>query len=84
MNEQARIVSATLIEQIDNLNHIASEFSNFAKMPAAENEVFDLTEVVQSVVNLFNEERKTILPFEATHDHCVGICRQKPGAARVE
>ena len=31
-------VTQTLIEQIDNLSKIASEFSNFAKLPAPENE----------------------------------------------
>jgi nitrogen fixation/metabolism regulation signal transduction histidine kinase len=56
VEQLANRVSATLIEQIDNLNHIASEFSNFAKMPSVENEVFDIADVARSVVHLFNEE----------------------------
>ncbi|HLF62442.1 MAG TPA: ATP-binding protein [Saprospiraceae bacterium] len=48
-------VSHTLIEQIDNLSNIASEFSNFAKMPQAENEKVLLNDVVASVHDLFRK-----------------------------
>ena len=50
-------VSGTLIEQIDNLAQIASEFSNFAKMPRAENQKILLTQLVQSVFDLFSNEQ---------------------------
>ncbi len=50
-------VSNTLVEQIDNLSHIATEFSNFAKMPRAENEHFVINNLVQSVYDLFSERR---------------------------
>ena len=49
-------VSQTLIEQIDGLSKIASEFSNFAKMPRAENESFVINDLVVSVYDLFNED----------------------------
>jgi nitrogen fixation/metabolism regulation signal transduction histidine kinase len=48
-------VSSTLIEQIENLSNIASEFSNFAKMPQAENEKVLLNDVVASVHDLFRK-----------------------------
>jgi two-component system nitrogen regulation sensor histidine kinase NtrY len=48
-------VSATLIEQIDSLARIATEFSNFAKMPTAENEYLSINHLVKSVYNLFSE-----------------------------
>lgn len=48
-------VSKTLIEQIDNLTHIASEFSSYAKMPQALNEVFVINDVVASVHDLFRK-----------------------------
>jgi two-component system nitrogen regulation sensor histidine kinase NtrY len=48
-------VSSTLIEQIDNLSSIASEFSNFAKMPQADNEKVLLNDVVASVHDLFRK-----------------------------
>ncbi|MEM6966073.1 MAG: HAMP domain-containing sensor histidine kinase [Bacteroidota bacterium] len=48
-------VSGTLIEQIDNLASIASEFSNFAKMPRADNQKLMVNDLVQSVFDFFNE-----------------------------
>jgi len=48
-------VSATIIEQIDNLSHIASEFSNFGKLPSATNEKIILNDVVSSVHDLFRK-----------------------------
>lgn len=48
-----RRVANTLIEQIDGLSRIASDFSNFAKMPQPENSRFQLHEVIQSVFELF-------------------------------
>jgi signal transduction histidine kinase len=50
-------VSATLIEQIESLAQIATEFSNFAKMPKAENSIFSLNYLAASVHHLFANER---------------------------
>ncbi|HYX05156.1 MAG TPA: ATP-binding protein, partial [Bacteroidales bacterium] len=46
-------VSKTIIEQIDNLSAIATEFSNFAKMPRATNKKINLLEVISSVLQLY-------------------------------
>ncbi|HNR09505.1 MAG TPA: HAMP domain-containing sensor histidine kinase, partial [Saprospiraceae bacterium] len=48
-------VTQTLIEQIENLSKIASEFSNFAKLPAPENEKLVMNEVVTSTHDLFRK-----------------------------
>ena len=48
-------VSKSLIEQIDALTKIANEFSNFAKMPKANESELDLTEIVKSAVATFSE-----------------------------
>ncbi len=48
-------VSNTLVEQIDNLSQIASEFSTFAKMPRPENEKVILNEVAASAHDLFRK-----------------------------
>jgi len=53
--EQVNRLFRTILEQIDNLSHIASEFSNFAKMPQAKSENFVLDELVVSVYDLFKE-----------------------------
>lgn len=48
-------ISATLIEQINNLSQIAGEFSNFATMPQASNEKISLNEVVETIHDLFRK-----------------------------
>jgi len=53
-------VSGTLIEQIDNLASIASEFSNFAKMPRADNQKLVVNDLVNSVFDFFNEGSELI------------------------
>lgn len=59
VNELAEKVSKTMIEQIENLSEIATAFSSFAKMPAANKEKVNLVEILQNVVNLFNQTSKT-------------------------
>ena len=54
-------VTRLLIEQIDNLSDIATEFSNFAKIPKAKNEVFNLAEQLRKVIGLF--ESSTHIDF---------------------
>lgn len=48
-----RDVSSMLIEQIDNMAAIASAFSDFAKMPMAKSEEFDISELVAGCAKLF-------------------------------
>ncbi|MBI5916264.1 MAG: GHKL domain-containing protein [Bacteroidetes bacterium] len=50
-------VTNTLVEQIESLSQIATEFSNFAKMPQAENIQFSLNDLAASVHHLFRNER---------------------------
>ncbi len=47
-------VSHTIIEQIDNLSNIATEFSNFAKIPKAKNERFNLIDRLEEIISLFD------------------------------
>jgi two-component system, NtrC family, nitrogen regulation sensor histidine kinase NtrY len=46
-------VGSMLLQQIDNLSNIATQFSDFAKMPRANNETFMLNQVVSNVFSLF-------------------------------
>ncbi len=48
-------ISDTLIEQINNLDKIATEFSDFAKMPSARNEKVILNEIVERVHDFFRK-----------------------------
>lgn len=45
--------SKLLIEQIDSLSNMASEFSSFAKMPDDQYEVFNLSQALEDTVELF-------------------------------
>lgn len=58
IDQLASRVSVTLIEQIENLNLIATEFSNFAKMPEANPEVLDLWQSLHSLIDLFPKDDK--------------------------
>ncbi|MBN4071206.1 GHKL domain-containing protein [Crocinitomix catalasitica] len=53
--EKLEQVTRSLIEQIDALTQIANEFSNFAKMPKADEIAVDLIAVVQSSTAVFSE-----------------------------
>ncbi|MBN2813100.1 MAG: GHKL domain-containing protein [Bacteroidales bacterium] len=57
-------VTRTLIEQIDTLSFIASEFSNFAKMPKACNEEINIVEIIRSTLNLFANTDNIDFVFE--------------------
>lgn len=57
-------VTQNLIEQIDTLSGIATEFSNFAQIPKARNEVFDLIEVLRHVSALFEPNENLHFTFE--------------------
>ncbi len=57
-------VTESLIEQIDNLSYIASEFSNFAKMPEARPEEVDLNELIARIGELYlNENIKVQIDY---------------------
>lgn len=51
-------VSKSLIEQIDALTKIANEFSNFAKMPKANETELNLIEVVKNAVAVFDQDER--------------------------
>ena len=62
-NEFLERVTATLIEQIDNLSDIATEFSNFAKIPIARNQIFVLAEQLQKVIDLYETDNRAHIEF---------------------
>lgn len=63
VEELAKKVSESLIEQIENLSYIASEFSNFAKMPEARPEKFDLNDLLQRTVDLYRNQSEVTVHF---------------------
>ncbi|MEM6516576.1 MAG: ATP-binding protein, partial [Bacteroidota bacterium] len=58
--------SKTLIQQIDTMSSIASAFSNFAKMPAQQNETLNVVSTVKLALDIFSEE---YIHFSAEEEH---------------
>jgi two-component system nitrogen regulation sensor histidine kinase NtrY len=50
-------VTKTVIEQIDALSRIASEFSHFARMPKAKMEECDVNRILEESTRLFSQEK---------------------------
>ncbi|MFO0321219.1 MAG: ATP-binding protein [Bacteroidota bacterium] len=61
VSEKVNKVSEMLIQQIDALSNIATEFSSFAKFPQIKLERIDLIEVLENEINLFKESSKSII-----------------------
>jgi len=61
-------ISKSLITQIDILSNIASEFSSFAKMPAPQNEVFVLNQLIEDVCNLFTTEENIEIELDLPNE----------------
>ena len=64
-------VTKTIIEQIDTLSRIASEFSNFARMPERRFERINVHALLREGISLFKDVRgiefRTIFPDNDTH-----------------
>jgi len=56
LKQKLKDYSETLIQQIDTMSSVASAFSNFASMPAQQNETLNVVEVVDLTLDIFNEE----------------------------
>jgi two-component system nitrogen regulation sensor histidine kinase NtrY len=60
----------TLIQQIDTMSSVASAFSNFASMPAQQNETLNVVEVVEFSLDIFNEE---YIQFKSDEEEIITI-----------
>lgn len=56
VRQKMKDYSETLIQQIDTMSAVASAFSNFASMPAQQNETLNVVNVVDLAMDIFNEE----------------------------
>jgi len=52
--------TGTIIQQVEDLKNLVNEFSQFARLPAAELTANDLNEIVKEALFLFNEGHKGI------------------------
>lgn len=60
--------SKTLIQQIDTMSSVASAFSNFASLPAQQNETLNIVYVVQLALDIFTED---FIRFEASEPEII-------------
>ena len=60
--------SQSMIEQINALSAIASEFSDFAKMPKAKNEKINLVDVIESCIDLFGQPENASINYEPSDE----------------
>ena len=69
--------SATMIEQIDSLAYIASEFSDFAKMPESHNERIELGEIISNVKALYQDTITIEVEILTDEEHVFIIADRK-------
>jgi two-component system, NtrC family, nitrogen regulation sensor histidine kinase NtrY len=73
LKQLADRVSESMVEQIDNLSYIASEFSNFAKMPEARPEAIDLCMLLTSAAELYQNNEGVELALVLPNEHVLVV-----------
>jgi signal transduction histidine kinase len=68
LKQKLKDYSETLIQQIDTMSSVASAFSNFASMPAQQNETLNVVEVVELALDIFNED---YIVFESREEEII-------------
>lgn len=58
----------TILQQIDTMSSVASAFSNFATMPAQQNETLNVVHIVKMALEIFNED---YIQFSALEDEII-------------
>ncbi|MGI8893903.1 MAG: ATP-binding protein [Bacteroidia bacterium] len=66
-------LTQTLIQQIDTLSAIASEFSNFAKLPKPQLEDVNLGQLLEGITNLYGQEENIKTEFTADQEEITVI-----------
>jgi two-component system, NtrC family, nitrogen regulation sensor histidine kinase NtrY len=67
VKEMTASVAKTLVEQIDHLSKIASDFSQFANIGNPKNEVFDLHEMLYSLTSLYETTENLLFKWVPVH-----------------
>ena len=58
----------TILQQIDTMSAVANAFSNFATMPAQQNETLNVVRIVKMALEIFNED---FIQFSALEDEII-------------
>ncbi len=70
IKQKIKDYSDTLIQQIDTMSSVASAFSNFASMPAQQNETLNVVSVIELALEIFNED---FILFEADEKEIITL-----------
>lgn len=64
IHQKIKDYTKTLLQQIDIMSSVANAFSNFASMPAQQNERINVVEIIQLGLEIFNENYIRFEPSE--------------------
>ena len=81
--ERLRRFTQTIIEHIDTLSDIASEFSDFAKMPQKKEERIDLSEAIKKSLDLFSDMENIQFSFKSNPEPPYHVLADKTQLIRV-
>jgi nitrogen fixation/metabolism regulation signal transduction histidine kinase len=81
--EHLQKVSKTLIEEIENLAQIATEFSNFAKIPKTLNTEFNVLDILDSTLELYGNHKQVEITRDYAGLHEILIFADKEQIRRV-
>lgn len=70
INQKLSDYSETLIHQIDTMTTVASAFSNFANMPAQQNELLNIVQISKMALEIFDEE---FIDFNTTEKEIITL-----------
>ncbi|MCF8234987.1 MAG: GHKL domain-containing protein [Bacteroidales bacterium] len=76
-------ITETLIEQIDTLSSIASEFSDFAKMPVTKNERINLNQVIEHAADIYKNLENITFSFDFEREKPHWVYADKKQMLRV-
>jgi nitrogen fixation/metabolism regulation signal transduction histidine kinase len=65
-NNILQTTNKLIIDQIEVLNRIATEFSNFAKLPSRNYQFLNMNEIVSDVVKLMNSKNNILLKLDSS------------------
>ncbi len=69
--EHIKRISPILLEQIDALSHIATEFSNFWQLPAPKFENIELVTFIESLLPLYNNSSEITFEFNSNEKQAI-------------
>jgi nitrogen fixation/metabolism regulation signal transduction histidine kinase len=81
--DRLRRFTQTIIEHIDTLSAIASEFSDFAKMPQKKERRLDLSEVIKKSIDLYSDIENIHFGFKSVPDPPYLVMADKNQLIRV-